>query len=361
VQLKIRKKYKPIYRDATMLLRPKTGLKDMIVEMNPGTKSAGALPDGGTIPVANTAPDVNLDEVLGSLDSDTRAYLQILVNGGGQAFSRKGYTSDLRQTFKRFEPTNRDLAKITGLLSARRQNLKHVIHNFSQLTQALGQRDTQITQLVDSANANFRALADQDANLRSSLQLLPGTLSTARTTLVKANGFARELGPTLQHLRPFARALGPSLAASRPFLRTTTPVIQNQLRPFARQVQPPVHELRVTAQNLKPLTPHLTNTFRVVNSLVNELTYNPPGPEEGYLFWASWLNHAASTLFSTQDANGPVRRGMILISCQSAQLLEQITSANPSLNVLYQLLHSPPSSQICPGAVPPASAKKGAH
>src|SRR3954453_21577220 len=44
VQLNIRSKYAPIYRDAHMLLRPKTGLKDMIVEMDPGTKAAGALP-----------------------------------------------------------------------------------------------------------------------------------------------------------------------------------------------------------------------------------------------------------------------------------------------------------------------------
>ena len=47
--MKIKEKYKPIYRDATILLRPKTGLKDMILELDPGTKSAGALPEGGTI------------------------------------------------------------------------------------------------------------------------------------------------------------------------------------------------------------------------------------------------------------------------------------------------------------------------
>jgi phospholipid/cholesterol/gamma-HCH transport system substrate-binding protein len=64
VSMNIRNKYAPIYRNASMLLRPKTGLKDMIVELDPGTKSAGALAEGGTIPVQNTAPDVNLDEVL---------------------------------------------------------------------------------------------------------------------------------------------------------------------------------------------------------------------------------------------------------------------------------------------------------
>ena len=60
----IDRKFLPIYQDATILLRPKTGLKDMFLELDPGTQAAGEYEEGDTIPVANTAPDVNLDEVL---------------------------------------------------------------------------------------------------------------------------------------------------------------------------------------------------------------------------------------------------------------------------------------------------------
>jgi phospholipid/cholesterol/gamma-HCH transport system substrate-binding protein len=347
VQLKIRRKYAPIYKDARMLLRPKTGLKDMIVEMDPGTKAAGALPENGTIPVENTAPDVNLDEILQSLDNDTRTYLQILVNSGGEALA--GDTPvKLRETFKRFEPTNRDLAKITGLLSQRRRNLSHVVHNFGLLTNELGTRHTQLAQLVGSANANFRALANQEASIRDSLGQLPDTLNLTQSTLVKADRFSNQLGTTLQDLRPTARALGPALAASRPFLRTTTPVIHNQLRPFARDVQPVVRSLRSAAGNLQPLIPRLTRTFRVVNSFLNELAYNPPGSDEGFLFWASWVNHAGATVFGTQDAHGPIRRGLVITSCDSLGLLNTITAANPALSTLFQLLNAPAQSAVCP-------------
>jgi phospholipid/cholesterol/gamma-HCH transport system substrate-binding protein len=358
VSMNIRNKYAPIYRDAHMLLRPKTGLKDMIVEMDPGTKEAGALPEGGTIPVQNTAPDVNLDEVLASLDADTRTYLEILVSSGGEAFGKKGYTSELRETFKRFEPTNRDLAKITGLLSERRKNISRVIHNFSLLTTELGKRDNQLADFVGSANANFRALANQSGNIQESLRLLPGTLATARTSLIKADALAKELGPTLESLRPAARALGPALVEVRPFLRTTTPVIEKQLRPFARDVQPTARQLRILGDNLKPLTPKLTSTFQVVNSLLNSLAYNPPGEEEGFLFWTAWANHDASTIFGTQDAHGPVRRGLIITSCDSLSLLNQVVAANPPLNTLFQLLNAPPVKQVCPSPVPGASKGK---
>ena len=53
-----------IYRDATMLLRPKTQLKDETVEVNPGTPGSGSLSSGATIPLSQTAPDANFDEFL---------------------------------------------------------------------------------------------------------------------------------------------------------------------------------------------------------------------------------------------------------------------------------------------------------
>ncbi|MEA2478675.1 MAG: phospholipid/cholesterol/gamma-HCH transport system substrate-binding protein, partial [Thermoleophilaceae bacterium] len=358
VHLKIRKKYAPIYKDATMLLRPKTGLKDMVVEMDPGTPGAGKLKEGGTIPITHTAPDVNLDEVLAQLDGDTRSYLTILITAGGQAFSQPGYPSDLRQTLKRFEPTARFVRSITGTLSQRRANLRRVIHNFQLLTNELGKKDTQLAQLVDSSNANFKALAHQDQNIQATLRELPPTLQTADTVLGKATGLATQLGQTSQALRPAARALGPALRETRPFLRTTTPIIHNQLRPFARDARPAVRELRNTARQLKPVTPRLTRTFGVLNQLLNALAYNPPGSEEGYLFWASWVNHAGASIFSTQDAHGPVRRGLVLASCSSLGLLERVTQNNPPLALLYQLLHAPPSQQVCPSAVPPSGSAR---
>ena len=360
VQLKIRRKYAPIYRDATMLLRPKTGLKDMVVEMDPGTKPAGALPAGATIPIQNTAPDVNLDEVLASLDTDTRAYLQILVNGGGRALRGRA-SVQLRATLKRFEPTNRDLARITGLLSERRRNLRRVVHNFALLTGELGTRDRQLSELVDSANANFRALASQDQGIRESLRLLPGTLSAASDTLGKADRFARAAGPSFQALRPFARDLGPALRSTRPFLRRTTPVIRDQLRPFARDVRPTVRSLRTAAGALRPTAPRLTRVFRFLNAALNELAYNPPGPEEGFLFWASWINHTGATIFNTQDAHGAIRRGLIITSCASLGLLLEIIKQNPQLAILFNLLGAPAPETVCPtqGTKPAVRAKGG--
>lgn len=351
VEMKIQRDHAPIYRDATILLRPKTGLKDMYLSLDPGTPAAGEIPEGGRVPVENTLPDVNPDEILAALDGDTRDYLRILINSGAEALAGDS-PARLRQTLKRFEPTTRDTERITKRLIARRGNLRRVVHNFQLLANELGDKDTQLAAFVDSANANFAAIARQDANLRAALRELPGTLSQTASTLRGVDALATNLGPALQELRPGARALAPSLREARPFLRTTTPVIRNELRPFARDVQPTVRDLRGAAADLAVVTPRLTKTVRVVNSLLNTLAYNPPGREEGYLFWASWANHAGATLFGTQDAHGPVRRGLVLVSCSGLGILDQIAATTPSLNVLIQLLNAPRQSAVCPEAVP---------
>ncbi len=366
VTMKIREKYEPVYRDATILLRPKTGLKDMFLALDPGTKGAGALPEGSRVRVANTLSDVNADEVLAQLDADTRAYLQILLSAGGEAFtddashSGQPASADLRETLKRFEPLARNGRRVTRGLIQRRRNIQRVVHNFQELSTALARKDRQLAALVNSSNANFGALADEQASLREALRLFPAALRQTTSTLDSTRDFAAELGPALQGLRPFARNLAPALQQTRPFLRETTPIVRDQIRPFARSTQPTVRDLRTTAKRLAPVTPRLTRTFGVLNKLFNELAYDPPGNGDSYLFWSAWGAHAATSMFTAQDAHGPIRRGVVLINCPSYAVLRGIIAGNPRLGMLTRLLNPAPERTVCPqNIVPPTQTPIG--
>jgi phospholipid/cholesterol/gamma-HCH transport system substrate-binding protein len=345
VTMELQPKYEHrVHPNATMLLRPKTGLKDMIVELNPGTASGGrAVKDGYTVPVANTLPDVNLDEFLSVLDGDTRTYLQMLLNGAATGLEGNGST--LAQVFRRFEPTARDTAKFTKLLAQRRQYIRRSIHNFGVFTNALAARDQQLATFVDSSNEVFQHFANQDANLQRTIALLPSALRDTNRALGQAKTFADEAGPALQALRPGARALGPSLVATRPFLHETTPIIRDQLRPFTRVATPVLKELRPAAAEFADATPDLTTTFDVLNAFLNGLAYNPPGGGEGYMFYLAWLNHISNSIFSGQDAVGPIRRGTVAVPCGSLTGLNAIKNfANPkyiAVRLLAQLANTP--------------------
>ncbi len=371
VTMNIFHRYAPIYRDATVLLRPRTPLKDMYLALDPGTRKAGAIADGGTLGAAATSPTVDLDQILSSLDADTRSYLLLLLSGGAQAFRdpaagpsvlpgpgaapSQAAVASLSGTFKRFAPLNRDTRTFATLLAARNRNLRAAIHNLQRVATALGGVDSQLASLIAASNTNFAAISSQDANLEAGLTLLPGTLTQTNTTLGKVQTFAAQLGPALSKLLPFAHALGPALQASRPLFRDTTPVIKNQLRPFSVAVQPVARALRPAATQLSEATPPLTRSVKVINTLFNTLAYQPKGSEQGYLFWGSWLAHIASTLTGVQDAHGPSVRGIFMATCPALNLLETtIQAGSPSVGPLLDLLNAPDFRQIKSPFCPPA-------
>jgi phospholipid/cholesterol/gamma-HCH transport system substrate-binding protein len=347
VTMRIEKKYQPLlHSDASMLLRPRTGLQDMTVELDPGTKG-GELEDGATVPLAQTQPNVQPDQILASLDSETRDYLQLLLQGGGEGLGGNG--KKFSATLRRLDPTVRDLAKINGKLSQRRQNIRRVITNFKILARQLGGRDTQLEQFVSSSDSVLGSFARQEASIRAALQELPSTLTETRKALESSDQLSLQLGPAARALIPSAKATGPALRATRPFFRKTTGPIRNQIRPFTRQIQPPIRSLAKTANALSSASPKLTHSLGGLNKLFNGLAFNPSGSKEGYLFYLAWLNHDTNGLFSLQDANGPLRRGMVLQSCQTAKNAEFLTSdpGHAFLKTIQQLTNVPKSSDIC--------------
>jgi phospholipid/cholesterol/gamma-HCH transport system substrate-binding protein len=322
VTMDIERKFLPIYRNATALVRPRTGLQDVFIELDPGTRSAGEFDEGDTISVSNTEPQINLDQVLEALDADTQSYLRTLFIGGGQGL--KGRGRDLGKVLGSLGPINRQLAKLNTEVATRRTNLANLIHNLNVLTGTIGKHDDELAQLVDSSNAALGAIAEQDLNVQRAVGLLPGTLRTARSSLVKVNGLAQVLGPTFNDLRPFARGL-PRINSSTIKVASTTPAIRDQIRPLVRSARKPVRDLRPAASRLAKATPRLTDIGTEINRLGNMAAYNPNGAEapgspnrnEGYLFWLAWLNHNANSVFQSADGTGLYRRIYLTATCTS--------------------------------------------
>jgi phospholipid/cholesterol/gamma-HCH transport system substrate-binding protein len=325
-----------IHRDATALLRPKTGLQDMFVELNPGTRSAPLVKPGFTIPLQNTDPEVNLDEVLSSLDADTRQYLALLVNGAGQGLNHN--SSQLAQVLERFEPTHRDLARLNGALAVRGHDLQILINSLQRLNTALAQKKTQITQLIDSSSRVFAALASEEGNISRAVRDLPPTLQQTAITLAKVQRFAQLLGPTATKLLPAATALPAANRALAALAKPATPIIKNQIRPFVIAARPVIRSLESPAIKLANATPNLIRTFNVLNHLFNILGYNPKGKNQhGYLFWLSWLGHVGRTVFGVQDGNGDYRQAFLQVSC--ATISQILNSLNPQLLQLINNLN----------------------
>ena len=80
----------PIHSDATLKIRPRIFLEgNNFVELQPGSPSAPTISSGHELPITQTSDPVQLDQVLGALNSDTRTNLQDFLVGYGDALTRK--------------------------------------------------------------------------------------------------------------------------------------------------------------------------------------------------------------------------------------------------------------------------------
>jgi phospholipid/cholesterol/gamma-HCH transport system substrate-binding protein len=346
ISMSIKEKYAPMIRkDAFMLLRPKTGLNDMIIELTPGSASSPKVEDGETVPIRNTLPNVNLDEFLSALDRDTRDYLLLLLQGGGRGLGGQG--RGLSSVLRRFEPTNRDIEKITSQVSQRRKNLGRLIHNFQLLATELGKHDKELAEWVDSSGRVFQSFANQERSLRELVRLLPGALGSTNRAVQSANRVAEDLGPAARSLLPGVKEFPQSMRQSREFFRRAVPPVRDQIRPFARDVQPTVKALRPVNANLAKLTPDISKSFEVLNRFLNAWAYNPPGQDESFLFYTIWGVHIASSAFTSQDAHGPMRRGLIMTTCRSLAILQNLLKVDRQLQTIIELLNPPTQQQAC--------------
>jgi phospholipid/cholesterol/gamma-HCH transport system substrate-binding protein len=360
VKMNIDKKYAGLIKENwTALIRPRTGLDDMFIELSPGIGSSPVAPAGYTIPVSNTMPVVNLDEILASLDADSREYLDLLVNGAGQGLQKNG-GDELAQVMERFEPTHQDLARLNGAVAQRGADLQQLVNSLRRLNDALAAKQTQIVQLVDSSEQVFSAFASEDQNVSTAVAELPGTLKQTTATLAQVQTFADALGPAATNLLPAVKSIPAANQALTALAVPGAPIVKNQVRPFVIAARPVVRNLLPAAENLADptvvqtsngpvheaaATSNLSNVFTVLNHFGNMLGYNPGDTEHGYLWWLAWLDHNARTLFSVQDANGDFRPLFLQASCAT---YAQLANDSPLEEVVMNLTPILTDAGLCP-------------
>jgi phospholipid/cholesterol/gamma-HCH transport system substrate-binding protein len=347
VQMNIDPQYRHMIRtDATALLRPRTGLDDMFIEVDPGPLSAPVAKPGFTIPVANTNPPVDSDEILAALDADTRAYLDLLVNGAGQGLKGKG-GGELAKLLERFLPTHRDLARLNEVVAGRGAALRRLIHSLQVLNAATSAEKAQIVQLIDSAARVFHSFANANQNVSRAVADLPGTLQQATQTLRKVQTFADILAPAAHNLLPAAQVIPAANDATIALARPAAPIVRSEIRPFVVAARPLVRNLRPASEHLATATPNLAQVFTVLNHLSNLLGYSPGGGQHGYLWWLAWGDHNARTVFSTQDANGDFRSVFVQASCTTYASMVQ--NSGPITALAYNVFGVLGNAGICPG------------
>jgi phospholipid/cholesterol/gamma-HCH transport system substrate-binding protein len=213
--LQIDPRYAPIPRDARAILRQKTLLGETYVELTPGDKSGGTLPEDGTLPVRQVAPTVELDEILRALDPLTVRSFQVWMQSLAQGIDGRG--QELNDAFGILGPFATDTNDLLVVLDRQGQSLRQVINQTGVVFGALSRSQSDLTNLIRNSNTVFRTIANRNRQLEDTFRAFPTFERESSATLLALNAFARNTNPLITQLRPFARELSPTLQAAQRF------------------------------------------------------------------------------------------------------------------------------------------------
>jgi phospholipid/cholesterol/gamma-HCH transport system substrate-binding protein len=334
---------KLIHPNATFLLRPKTGLNDMIVEVDPGDGEK-SIKDGAHFTLAQTEPNTNLDAFLATLDGDTRQYLQLLVAGGAQGVGGRG--KQVSNAFRRFQPFVHYTAKLNKAVAARHVALANVIHNFGLLTTELGRHDAELKRFVTSSDAALGNFANQQQAIQESLQAFPAALRAGNAGLASSKRFSEVAYPALTKLIPQAQALTPAFKATERMFSQTTAPIRDQIRPFTREIRPLLTTANEGAQPLNKTVKNFGNSLGAFNTFFNQLAYKPKDSRESFLFYLPWLNHDYNASFNLQDAGGPIQRGLAMLTCNASNLGTGFSLTRENFQTLLEVGNIPKPREL---------------
>jgi phospholipid/cholesterol/gamma-HCH transport system substrate-binding protein len=284
VTLEIDHQYAPIPKDTRAILRQKTLLGETYVELSPGDKSTGSIPDGGSIPRMRVAPTVQLDEIFRAFDQKTRDAFQRWMIDQGRAFVNHG--QDLNDALGNLAPFADDADTLLQILNQDRANVRRLVSNTGEVFSALTERQGELRSLIVNSNKVFETTAARNQELADTFRILPTFLDESRKTTLRVTRFANNTNPLVTQLRPFARELSPTLIS----LNTLAPDLRGLFRDIDPLVTVSKTGLPATSKFLDELRPLLEATDPFLRNL------NP------IIQWAGLYKHEITAFFANDVA-----------------------------------------------------------
>jgi len=306
--LAIEPKY-DVYKDAVLSLRPKTPLNDMYVEMNPGTRGAGELPDGGVVPVEQTRNPVAIDEVLDHLDDRTRNALTTLLDESDTALVSG--PESLPPGLDAAQQVMTTLRPVATSLAARQRKIASLVTSLRAITTAAGGDDTRLRRLIGSLGTTVTTLAAHDDDVRAALRELPGTTAQLRNATSRVTGLSRQLDPTLKNLKAASGTLPTALS--------DLAGVAGHLDRTAVKARPVVAQLRPVVADLRPFTDALRPTLANVVPIAHRLDFGTGLLVQRFADLQAFVYNTTS-IVSLQDANGGILRGQADINASTLGL-----------------------------------------
>jgi phospholipid/cholesterol/gamma-HCH transport system substrate-binding protein len=212
----------PLHRDASAEVRKKNLLGETYIDLQRGA-SAQLMSDGGSIPVSQTVPITDIDQVLAIFDPETVQRVQLLINALGNATTNNGQNMNNEATTtnqliselnvpavelsvrqQQVQDIVLELQRFYQVLAAQREQVLQEFTTWNQVMGQLANQEASIAGTVQQANTlleNLNALVSgEGGNLRTTLETLPAALDSTNNFLDQSNAIITAIAPYRQYI-----------------------------------------------------------------------------------------------------------------------------------------------------------------
>ena len=261
VTMKLEDEALPIHEDARIKVRPRIFFEgNLFFDIQPGTPGAPELESGETIPASQTSAPVQIDQVLGALQADTREDLRKLLIGYGGALNNppqpgedddqdedtRGETAGkaLNDSLEYSAGALRGAAIVNdAFLGTEARDLSKLIAGQQRIFAALSTNENTLKDLITNFNVTMGALATEQSNLRQTIALLPRVLEAANPTLDSLNAAFPPTRAWALEMIPGVRETPATIDAAFPWIRQTRALLRPaELQGLVNELQPAIDD-----------------------------------------------------------------------------------------------------------------------
>jgi phospholipid/cholesterol/gamma-HCH transport system substrate-binding protein len=305
-----------VFDNARVVLRPKSPLNESYVELSPGQPPGKPLPEGGVLPIGNSARPIQVDEVLGHLDGNTRYALTSLLAESDAALAHA--PDRLPGGLAATDQLLKDLRPVSEAMKTRRDTLQRIITSLSQISTAIGSNDQRLSSLAASLHTTSDTLDQRDSAVDGALAQLPGFAEQLKLATQSAGELTTQLDPTLDNLKKASGSFPDSLARFNDTIDELGDTV-DAAKPVADKAKPVISGLRPFVRDLRGAMPH-------INNLTDQL---PPITEAmlPYLDDLGAFVYNTRSESSLRDGTGGLHRAVAQLSAESVSGLAPMLPA----------------------------------
>jgi virulence factor Mce-like protein len=258
ITMSLSQSVQPLPVDSRDEVRLLSVLGGKYVEIEPGHSRAG-IPDGGTIPLAQANPVVDLDQVFRTLGGPaTVSGIRSSVASFGDALAGRG--GALNDTFSNLAAALGPVQRLLATLAAPQTDLAGFIGGAANLSSALAPVAPTLAALFADGASTLQALNQASPALATTLEQLPPTESAATSDLNGSEPGLVDAQKLLARLAPAASLLPAALAQVDGIATQATPVF--------RRVPQLIGPLRSTLTAVDRLAkdPTSTGAFKIIGN-----------------------------------------------------------------------------------------------